>query len=124
MRYGDVIQLPEEPTKEGLYFIRWDGMPADGLMPENDLKLYAVFSDNPDDVGVDVIEDVPTVDVYTGKGEIVVLRAENMDIQVMNFDGVTLFRGVSNAESFSIPVRYRGAYIVRINNLFRKVLVK
>ena len=68
MRYGDVIQLPEEPTKEGLYFIRWDGMPADGLMPENDLKLYAVFSDNPDDVGVDVIEDVPTVDVYTEVG--------------------------------------------------------
>ncbi|MBR5373829.1 MAG: InlB B-repeat-containing protein, partial [Paludibacteraceae bacterium] len=124
MRYGDVIQLPEEPTKEGLYFIRWDGMPADGLMPENDLKLYAVFSDNPDDVGVDVIEDVPTVDVYTGKGEIVVLRAENMDIQVMDFDGLTIFRGISNSESFSIPVRYRGAYIVRINNQFRKVLVK
>ena len=124
MRYGDVIQLPEEPTKEGLYFIRWSGMPADGLMPENDLKLYAVFSDNPDDVRVDAIEDVPTVDVYTEVGEIVVLRAENMDIQVMDFDGVTLFRGKSNAESFSIPVRYRGAYIVRINNLFRKVLVK
>ena len=124
MRYGDVIQLPEEPTKEGLYFIRWSGMPADGLMPENDLKLYAVFSDNPDDVSVDVIEDVPTVDVYTEVGEIVVLRAENMDIQVMNFDGVTLFIGKSNAEKFSIPVRYRGAYIVRINNQFRKILVK
>ncbi|MBO7428066.1 MAG: InlB B-repeat-containing protein, partial [Paludibacteraceae bacterium] len=124
MRYGDVIQLPEEPTKEGLYFIRWSGMPADGLMPENDLKLYAVFSDNPDDVSVDVIEDVPTVDVYTEVGEIVVLRAENMDIQVMDFDGVTLFIGKSNAEKFSIPVRYRGAYIVRINNQFRKVLVK
>ncbi|MCR5496505.1 MAG: InlB B-repeat-containing protein, partial [Paludibacteraceae bacterium] len=124
MRYGDVIQLPEEPTKEGLYFIRWDGMPADGLMPENDLKLYAVFSDNPDDVSVDMIEDAPTVDVYTEVGEIVVLRAENMDIQVMDFDGVTLFSGKSNAEKFSIPVRYRGAYIVRINNQFRKVLVR
>ena len=121
MRYGDVIQLPEEPTKEGLYFIRWDGMPADGLMPENDLNLRAVFSNNP--VGVDLVE-TPTVDVYTEVGEIVVLRAEGMDIEVMDFDGVTLFIGKSNAESFSIPVRYRGAYIVRINNQFRKVLVK
>jgi uncharacterized repeat protein (TIGR02543 family) len=121
MRYGDVIPLPEEPTKEGLYFIRWDGMPADGLMPEKDLNLRAVFSDSP--VGVDLVE-TPTVDVYTEVGEIVVLRAEGMDIQVMDFDGVTLFIGKSNAESFSIPVRYRGAYIVRINNQFRKVLVK
>ena len=124
MRYGDVIQLPEEPTKEGLYFVRWDGMPADGLMPENDLKLYAVFSDHPINVGDELLEDVPTVDVYTEVGEIVVLRAENMDIQVMDFDGVTIFIGKSNAEKFSIPVRYRGAYIVRINNQFRKVLVK
>ena len=125
MRYGDVIQLPEEPTKEGLYFAGWKNMPADGLMPENDLKLYAIFSTEPViNVGTDDFEEVPTVDVYTEVGEIVVLRAENMDIQVLDFDGVTLFIGKSNAEKFSIPVRYRGAYIVRINNQFRKVLVK
>ena len=125
MRYGDVIQLPEEPTKEGLYFAGWKNMPADGLMPENDLKLYAIFSTEPViNVGTDDFEEVPTVDVYTEVGEIVVLRAENMDIQVLDFDGVTLFIGKSNAEKFSIHVRYRGAYIVRINNQFRKVLVK
>lgn len=41
---GSVIELPAAPVKDGYTFYRWDGLPADMIMPDYDLTLTAVFA--------------------------------------------------------------------------------
>lgn len=38
--------LPEIPVKEGYTFVKWDGMPEDGKMPDNDVNLTAKWEIN------------------------------------------------------------------------------
>ena len=46
---GDPIELPEDPTKEGLFFVGWDknndGEPDEITDCENNMNIYAIFKD-------------------------------------------------------------------------------
>ena len=43
-RMGEKVELPEAREHEGYVFDGWDGLPADGLMPECDLVLTGSYS--------------------------------------------------------------------------------
>ena len=43
---GDVIILPEPPEKPGYTFTGWEGMPEDGLIPDEDISVYATWEIN------------------------------------------------------------------------------
>ena len=46
MKYGDVIELPEDLIWTWHSFIRWSNYPADGKMPANALEITAVWDVN------------------------------------------------------------------------------
>ncbi|MCQ2232520.1 MAG: InlB B-repeat-containing protein, partial [Paludibacteraceae bacterium] len=121
MRCGDEITLPKEPVKEGAEFIRWEGMPTDGLMPDDDLILTAVFSTQ---VGETLVTQSPTVALYSADWAIHILRAEGKSVTVMDLNGLILFEGKSGVEDYVVPVRRHGAYLVRVDQEVKKILVK
>ncbi|MBO7239855.1 MAG: leucine-rich repeat protein [Bacteroidaceae bacterium] len=43
VNYGEAIELPEPPSKEGFVFDGWDGLPV--TMPAKDIVLIAIFTD-------------------------------------------------------------------------------
>ena len=43
VNYGEAIELPEPPSKEGFVFDGWDGLPES--MPAEDIVLIAIFTD-------------------------------------------------------------------------------
>ena len=43
VKYGEAIELPEPPQKEGFVFDGWDGLPES--MPAKDIVLIAIFTD-------------------------------------------------------------------------------
>lgn len=60
---GEAIDVDslEEPTMDGYTFAGWDGVPADGIMPEGGLTITAKWEKNPDPTH--------TVTYYLAKGE-------------------------------------------------------
>ena len=43
VNYGEAIELPEPPSKDGFMFKGWDGLPE--VMPAEDIVLIAIFTD-------------------------------------------------------------------------------
>ncbi len=121
MRCGDVIALPREPSKAGAEFVRWEGMPVDGLMPDADLTLRAVFSSQ---VGDSMTEQTPSVKLYAKDRVLHLLNAEGTSVQVVDLNGVTLFKGIATASDYEIPLHYHGLYLVKVGKTYHKVVVK
>ena len=46
IRYGATIGKPDNPTKLGYTFKRWEGIPEDGKMPSHDLTVKAIWEEN------------------------------------------------------------------------------
>ena len=46
IRYGATIGKPDNPTKLGYTFKRWEGIPEDGKMPSHDLIVKAIWEEN------------------------------------------------------------------------------
>ncbi|MCQ2224992.1 MAG: InlB B-repeat-containing protein, partial [Paludibacteraceae bacterium] len=121
MHCGDPIPLPKDPTKPGEEFVRWEGMPEDGLMPDDDLVLTAVFSST---VGEEVVEQAEPIVVYSEEMDIHILHAENLDVTVMDLSGVVLYMGKVETDHSIIPMKRHGLYLVRVKDELKKVIVK
>ena len=46
IRYGASIGTPDNPTKLGYTFKKWEGIPEDGKMPSHDLTVKAIWEEN------------------------------------------------------------------------------
>ena len=46
IRYGATIGEPDNPTKLGYTFKKWEGIPEDGKMPSHDLTVKAIWEEN------------------------------------------------------------------------------
>ena len=46
IRYGATIGTPNNPTKLGYTFKKWEGIPEDGKMPSHDLIVKAIWEEN------------------------------------------------------------------------------
>ena len=84
VKYGEAIELPEPPQKEGFVFDGWDGLPES--MPAKDIVLIAIFTDitGIDDVKSE-IRKVKTV--YDLNGRVV----ENPTTGIYIIDGKKVF---------------------------------
>ena len=84
VKYGEAIELPEPPQKEGFVFDGWDGLPES--MPAKDIVLIAIFTDitGIDDVKSEIGK-VKTV--YDFNGRVV----ENPTTGIYIIDGKKVF---------------------------------
>jgi hypothetical protein len=54
VKYGDVIELPADPSWTGHTFVRWSNVPEDGKMPANPVEIVAVWDTNTYTITFDV----------------------------------------------------------------------
>ena len=106
LTYGEEIPEFEAPAVEGYTFYGWYGLPANNLMPAEDLTVYGLYvSDDDIPTGIDEIESVleGRVDVYNLNGNLILKNAE------INSISKTLAKGL---------------YIIVGNNVSKKVFIK
>ncbi|MCH5241560.1 MAG: leucine-rich repeat protein [Muribaculaceae bacterium] len=106
LTYGEEIPEFEAPAVEGYTFYGWYGLPANNLMPAEDLTVYGLYvSDDDLPTGIEEIESVleGRVDVYSINGQLI---QRNIELDSLKN---TLAKGL---------------YIVVGNNVSKKVFVR
>ncbi len=87
---GAAIVLPEAPSKEGFTFVGWDEFPADGVMPESDVTVEAVFEEIPvAKYTVTYVIDGETVGTQEYEEGATITAAEAPSKEGFTFDGWT-----------------------------------